>query len=254
MPTNSDNSGSRFPTTQWSEVARAGAADPRVKREALGRLLTAYAPALKAHLVGRKRLPVDRADDLLQGFICDEVVADDLIARADRERGRLRAFVLAALDRYVATVRRAENAEKRKPATQVLSIGNDEPAAGEGADVFDLAWAREVVERAIGRMRDECERRGRRQVWHVFEACALSPLFDATEPPSHAQMMGRLGLASVQQVSNRLVTGKRMFARALRTIVGEYAADEAEIEAELRDLWTILGRGAPLTAEGYHEQ
>ena len=53
----------RFPMTQWSLVAQAGQED---RREALGRLLEQYLPALRAHLVYGKRLPPDRADDLLQ--------------------------------------------------------------------------------------------------------------------------------------------------------------------------------------------
>lgn len=245
LRTDSGNSGARFPTTHWSEVARAGGVDPQVKRAALGRLLTTYLPALKAHLLGHERIPADRADDLLQGFVCDQVVADDLIARADRERGRFRSFVLLALDRYVARVRRSENAQKRKAHAPLLPLDGNEPAvdgAGAGADLFDVAWAREVVQRAIRQMREQCSSDGRAQLWQVFETCALGPLFDGSEAPPHREVMQRLGFDSPQQVSNGLVTAKRMFARVLRSIVGEYAQDKDEIEAELRDLWTILAR------------
>jgi hypothetical protein len=79
-------------------------------------------------------------------------------------------------------------------------------------------------------------------LWQAFETCALAPLFDGSQPPAHREMMQRLGLSSEQQVSNTLVTAKRMFARVLRSIVGEYARDQDEIEMELRDLWTILAR------------
>jgi hypothetical protein len=241
----SDKNGARFPTTHWSEVARAGEVDPQVKRAALGRLLTTYLPALKAHLVGHERINADRADDLLQGFVCDQVVADDLMARADQERGRFRSFVLRALDRYVLRVRRDENAQKRKPHAPLLPLDGNEPAvdgAGAAADLFDVAWAREVVQRAIRQMRQQCGTDGRDQLWQAFETCALAPLFDGSQPPAHREMMQRLGLSSEQQVSNTLVTAKRMFARVLRSIVGEYARDQDEIEMELRDLWTILAR------------
>ena len=245
LRTDSGNSGGRFPTTHWSEVARAGDVDPQVRRAALGRLLTTYLPALKAHLVGHERINVDRVDDLLQGFVCDQVVADDLIARADRERGRFRSFALRALDRYVIRVRRGENAQKRKPDALLLPLDGNEPAAegaGAASDLFDVAWAREVVQRALRQMREQCSSDGRGQLWHVFETCALSSLFDGTEAPPHREVMRSLGFDSPQQVSNALVTAKRMFARVLRSIVGEYAQDEDEMEAELRDLWTILAR------------
>ena len=243
MRADADERAGRFPTTHWSEVARAGAADPRVRREALGRLLAAYLPACRAHLVRHKRIPADRADDLLQGFVCDQVVADGLIARADRERGRLRSFVAVALDRYVAAVRRAENAAKRKPDKPILDFERGEPRSGgkaDAADAFDLAWAREVVSRAVGEMRGRCAG-GRGHVWVVFEACALRPIFEGVGPPPHDELARELGLGSAQQVSNTLVTAKRTFARVLRSVVGEYATG-GDIDAELKELWAILAR------------
>jgi hypothetical protein len=245
LPTDSGNAGARFPTTHWSEVARAGVVDPQIKRQALGRLLGTYLPALRAHLLGAKRMNADGADDLLQGFICDQVVAADLMARADRQRGRFRGFVVTALDRYAARVARAENAEKRKPTLALLSLEDHEPSGalgGRAADPFDVAWARQVVQHAIDQMRIQCSSGRAEQVWLVFKSCALEPLLNGTEPPAHHQTMKLLGLGSVQEVSNTLVTAKRTFARVLRAIVGEYFHDKNEIEAELRDLFAILSR------------
>jgi hypothetical protein len=97
----SGNDAAGFPTTRWSEVARAGAADPVVKREALGRLLSQYLPVFRTHLIAHRRLPPDQADDLVQGFVCDRMVADDLIARADKESGKRRTFLLVSPDKYL---------------------------------------------------------------------------------------------------------------------------------------------------------
>src|SRR5687767_9577992 len=91
----------RFPTTQWSLVARAGAAGEAARREALGVLLERYRPALRAHLLSRRIRP-ERADDLVQGFITDKLIEKDLLARADKSRGRLRHFLQAALENYAA--------------------------------------------------------------------------------------------------------------------------------------------------------
>lgn len=54
-----------------------------VRSEALERLLGSYAPAMVGHLVHRKRLPPDRAEDLVQGFIADKVLEKRLVGRAD---------------------------------------------------------------------------------------------------------------------------------------------------------------------------
>jgi RNA polymerase sigma-70 factor (ECF subfamily) len=238
-----ENSAGRFPTTHWSEVARAGVADSQIKRDALGQVLKTYMPALRAHLLWKKRVGADRADDLLQGFICDQVIADNLIARADQGRGRFRAFVLTALNRYVARMARAEHAQMRKPSAPMVSLSDHDPVAGtDSADPFDLAWAREIVQLAIRKMRDQCTGPRYQEMWLVFESCTLTPLLNGTEPPTHHQVMNQSGLASPQEVSNTLVTAKRMFARVLRAVVGEYACDQAEIEAELIDLYAILSR------------
>jgi hypothetical protein len=235
-----------FPTTQWSEIARAADVDPQAKRAALGRLLATYLPALRAHLVIQRRLPADRADDVLQSFICDQVVADDLVSRADRMRGRFRTFVLVALDRYAARVHRHDTAQKRSPEAPLVSLDDVEAVHGDAdaASEFDLAWARQVVLQAIATMREQCmSDGGRRELWTVFETCALAPLFDNAEAPPLKVVAEQLGLNSPQQVSNLLVTAKRTFARVLGTIVGEYAQDADEIDLELRDLWKILSRG-----------
>jgi RNA polymerase sigma-70 factor (ECF subfamily) len=245
MSTEAGKQAGHFPTTHWSEVARAGDIDPQIKREALGRLLGTYAPALKAHLIYYNRVKQDQADDLLQGFICDQVVADDLISRADQQRGRFRAFVVTALSCYVARVARSEHAQKRHPGTPLLSLDVHEPGVngnGAPADLFDVAWARELVRRAIRHMRRKCEAGGKDQLWLIFKSCCLAPLLEGAAAPSHQQLMRQLGLSSTQEVSNTLVTAKRMFARVLRGIVGEYACGDDEVEAELRDLWTILSQ------------
>src|SRR5881394_3079150 len=108
----------RFPTTRWSLVARACgggggdggdglAVDHEVRREALATILHRYLPALRAHLLAKSIAP-DRADDLLQAFVADKVIERNLLARADRARGRFRGFLAAALNNYCANQLRAD--------------------------------------------------------------------------------------------------------------------------------------------------
>jgi hypothetical protein len=80
-------------------------------------------------------------------------------------------------------------------------------------------------------------------VWGVFEARLLGPLLHGAEPTDYEELVGRFGLASAAQASNVLMTGKRMFARIIRAVVGEYALGDEEIESEIRELYAVLGRG-----------
>ena len=63
-----------FPVTQWSLVDRARRKDGSGFHEALTVLLRRYLPALRAHLVIEKRMPLQRAEDLLQGFVTDKII------------------------------------------------------------------------------------------------------------------------------------------------------------------------------------
>src|SRR5215217_2507880 len=98
-----------FPSTQWSVVETAGREDSRGDRPALETLLKRYLPALRGHLLCRRAVQPDRIDDLLQGFVTSKV----LEARGDRNRGRFRTLLLTALDHFVISQVRHDQAAKR---------------------------------------------------------------------------------------------------------------------------------------------
>ena len=244
MTANEDRGAERFPTTHWSLVARAGSADSEAGREALGRLLTRYLPALRAHLIYGKRLAPDRADDMVQEFVANKILEKDLIARADQNLGKFRTFLLTALDRFVLNRLRDERAKKRAPSEGLLvEIGDraDLLQSQQGpSEVFDVAWARGVLAEALRRMQEECETLGRTDVWGVFECRVVAPTLQGAEPADYQHLIDRFGFKSPVQASNVLITAKRMYARTLRSVVGEYALDNGEIESEIRELREIL--------------
>jgi len=238
----------RFPTTAWSLVAQVGREDAEEKREALGRLLVRYLPALQAHLVYGKRLPPERADDLIQEFVAGKIIEKDLIARADRQLGKFRTFLLTALDRFVMNQFRDERAKKRAPSDAAV-VALDERQDGSQttrhpSEAFDIAWARGIVSQALQRMRVECESSGRDDVWGVFECRVVGPTLEGSKPVDYRELVRRFGFQSPSQASNALITGKRMYARALRAVVGEYADGPQEIESEIEELREILARSA----------
>ncbi len=234
----------RFPTTHWSLVARAGMDRAEARRDALGRLLTRYLPALCAHLIRQQGMSAADADDAVQQFVADKILQRDLIGQADAERGKFRTFLLTSLKRFVANRRRDEAAKKRAPdAGDVLPLGDragDVVSENRAADVFDVQWAREVLSLTLTRMQQRCHGSDRDDVWSVFHCRLVQPLLEGTQPPDYETIVERFGLKSPAQASNVLITAKRMFARALRATVGEYTQDPAEIEAEIDQLQRIL--------------
>jgi DNA-directed RNA polymerase specialized sigma24 family protein len=231
-----------FPSTQWSMVARAGASDS-VLRRALDALLRRYVPALRSYLLANHRVSPDRADDLLQGFLADKVLEQDIIRHADQTRGKFRTFLMTALNHYTISLFRKEQAGRRSPTGLEPLDGENALAqpAPSAPDTFDVAWARQVLNLAIERTREECEAGGRGDLWAVFEGRVLMPTLRHAEPVPLAELVGRLGV-SAEQVSSLLTTAKRMYARNLRFVVGEYAGGEEDVEGEIRWLKTILAR------------
>jgi hypothetical protein len=238
--------GALFPTTQWSEIVRTSDADPAVRQAALTSLLNVYVPALAVYVRWHRRLSLDRLDDLLQGFVCDKVVADELFSYADPARGRFRLFVLKSLERYIRRVHRYESAAKRSPGggQELISLDGDDQTAGTtAAEVsFDLAWARQVIQQAMQRMREDCRKGNRDGLWSLFQARVVRPIFEDEPALEYEKLVPQLGLTSAAQAANLLVTGKRLFARHLRTVIGEYTIGENDIDDELRHLWGVFSQ------------
>jgi hypothetical protein len=242
-------SSQRFPSTHWSMIGRACDGREATRREALNQLLTRYWPALKAHLVVKKHIDSNEADDLVQGFIENKILERDLMAVADATRGRFRSLLATALDNYVASQMRMRGAAKRE-AERAVSLDQEAyeqmaVAAGPLHDVFDVAWAREVLAEILRQMQAECQGSGRMDVWGVFEGRVLTPILEGAEPLAYEQLLARFGFASPTEASSALVTAKRMFGRIMRRIVSEYATDEADVDAEIQELQEILSQGSP---------
>lgn len=220
----------QFPATQWSLVDALRAGDEAERRRVLGVLLGRYLPALRAYLVAGKRVEAGRAEELLQGFVADKILERDLMGRAEAARGKFRTFLLTALQRYVIDRGRAEKVRAAG------SIDDVDVADAGRADAFEVAWGREVLREALKRMRENCGKWGRADLWAVFEGRVLGPALEGKAAVAYEDLMPRFGWGTAAQASNALVTAKRMFERELRGVIGEYAQDEGEVEEELRDL------------------
>jgi RNA polymerase sigma-70 factor (ECF subfamily) len=226
-------------------VQIAGDPETQSSKPALDELLRRYLPALRVHLLYRRKVRPDAADDLLHSFIEKRVLESQLIGKADRTRGKFRTFLLTALDRFVSNEYRASQA-KFRGGGQVRSLDNEpllEPGGGEDpGDPFDVEWARGVIREAISRMKSACQQLDRQQLWTLFDLRILSPALNGTPAPPYESLIEQFGFETPAQACNALVTAKRMFARALREVVGEYTDEREQIDGEIMDLYEILAR------------
>ena len=235
--------------TRWSLIARVREEDPEGPRHELHALIIAYWPALRAHLIHKKGIEADRAEDLLQGFVSDKILEKDLIAKADRRKGKFRTFLLTSLDRYVIGQHRWQTAAKRAPGRPIVDIDDHGDTANVKrpgpSDPSDVAWARTVVAQAIDLMKAECDQAGLDEVWGVFDARILGPLFREVKPVSYPKLIERYGFRSYAVATKTATKGKRMYAECVRSVVARFViiADVDDEIAELRRILDEAGGG-----------
>jgi DNA-directed RNA polymerase specialized sigma24 family protein len=232
-----------FPATQWSLIERARQIDGTAGREALSLLLRRYLPALRAHLITGKRLPASQTEDVLQGFVADKIIEQNLLEHASKGRGKFRSFLLVTLDHYAISQHRNESAAKRSPELGVAELHENATHLTGGhdpAEQFNIAWARELIAEALRRMEAECIASQRDDLWKIFKGRVLQPAFEGQAPMEYAELVQELGLAAPLEACQLLTTAKRMFARNLRAVAAEYAGADGDAEAEVDDLRNIL--------------
>src|SRR5512141_3240509 len=89
-----------FVTTHWSVVLAARAPDAPQAAAALAELCQTYWYPLYAFVRRKGHSPHD-AQDLTQTFFA-RLLEKNYVAQADRERGRFRTYLLAALTHFLA--------------------------------------------------------------------------------------------------------------------------------------------------------
>ena len=235
-----------LPPTRWSAVERAGNRDADAWTEALESLMRLYRPVLVRHLVSRVRVSPDRAEDLVQTFLLEKVLGQNVLNQASPQKGRLRSFILKVFSNFVRSQLREQLALKRRPSSPDAERLDDLPERASGetplSESFDVLWARQVLAQTVARVREECRSKDRRALLGVLEARILSPIFTDAPPMPYEELVTRFGLRSPSEASNLLITAKRLFARVLREVVRETVADEGDVEAEIQELKRVLGK------------
>lgn len=233
-----------FPNTRWTLIQELACSDGMRRGEALSVLCRDYWRPVYAFLRCSGRNHED-AEDSCQGFFA-HLLGKDLFASADHERGRLRNFLLAALENFLANEYRVGMAEKRgggeRPLTMEHPMVRQEvewlAATGAGpAEAFDNAWLGMLLDEAVKRIRGQYEAQGK----GLLFAALFPALVD------QAQVSQDVQAAAGLSVSHFRVQLHRLRARYRRVVIEELAATLGEgldPEVELGGLFSILRPGA----------
>jgi RNA polymerase sigma-70 factor (ECF subfamily) len=239
-------SNAAFPTTRWSRILAAGDRSDPEARAALAELCASYWYPIYA-FIRRRGIGPDLAPDLTQEYFA-RLLDTDVLARADRRKGRFRSFLRTDCRFFLSHQAERDDAAKRGGGAVPLSIdARDaegrylrEPAdKGLSADrLFDRAWALRLLDVVLERLAEEYTDSGRAA---QFEALQVV-LSQGTRSVPYATIAARLGttVGAVQAAVQRL---RRRYRELLREQVAATLEnpDEAAIDAELRDLFAALG-------------
>jgi RNA polymerase sigma factor (sigma-70 family) len=233
---------SQFPTTRWTLVVTAG--DPRRKeaRSALVSLCENYWYPLYAYL-RRRGYPADQAQDLTQEFFI-RVLEGRYLDRADPEKGRFRSFILTSLKFFVADEEDRQRARKRGGGMVVpfeFSSSEEryqrEPGHDETPEqIFERRWALSLLERVMGRLRDEFVHHGRAE---HFERLKVFLLGQSEAPYAALAHEMNTSEGALKVAIHRL---RRRYRDLFRQEIADTVADPAEVDAELRYLAAVLTR------------
>ena len=193
-----------FPKTLWGVVtypALARAAERACVRDTFCNL---YREPILTVIRSKGYHPVD-AEDLTHDFLIHFLESDGL-GRARQNKGRLREYLGAALNHFLANVRARERTQRR--GGEMVMMGTEvleQMPAREESSTLDREWLRSLIAQAVEQLRKRYQGRRRARLFR-----ALQPfLLDEREAPPYRKLSARL-LATPVALRSEL---KRLRAR-----------------------------------------
>lgn len=235
-----------FLTTHWSVIEDVTLSEDDRNRALIGSLIESYWKPVY-FCVRRRGYGNEQAKDLAQGFFHEIVLGRELIAKADRTKGRFRSFLLVALNRYLIDVRDGRAAQKRIPQNKLVSLDQmDSPDLPEVVasltpdDSFNYAWISMLLEKTLEEVRAKCCEEGKTVHWHVFHDRVLQPIMDGVSAPSMKDICDRYRIEDGIKASNMIVTVKRRLQAALEQQLRKSVISDHEIDDELAEIVQFL--------------
>jgi RNA polymerase sigma-70 factor (ECF subfamily) len=221
-------------------AAREGG-DKRAER-ALDELCRAYWFPLYVYVRRRGFSPED-AEDLTQGYFTT-LIEKGYLAQADRERGKLRSFLLTTLKHYLTDDWARINTVKRGRGQVTFSIDaaeaedryKMEPADDGSPDrIFDQRWALTLLDNVLAALRADYVRAGQEQIFDALKQ------FLAWNSGGEAYREIAAGLAMKENaVRVAIFRMRRRYGELLREQVADTVTSEAEVPSELEHLLTLV--------------
>jgi len=227
---------SSFATTRWSIVVAAGGPTGADARAALETLCATYWFPLYAYARRRGQARHD-AEDLVQGFF-GTLLERGSVAAADPQRGRFRAFLLTAFQRFAVNEHERAGAQKRGGGVKTLSIDFDDGESRFASEPshemtpereYERRFALALLARVLKSVADE----------RPGDADLLPYVGGAGDARPYAEIAARRGSteAAVKVAVHRL---RARYREQLRAEIRETVAEERDVDDEIRHLLAVV--------------
>ena len=241
---NSPDEEKLFRTTHWSQVLAAGDQNSTQGHEALARLCHTYWLPVYAFVRKHGNTP-DQAKDLTQDFFAF-FLEKRSVARAVRERGRFRSFLMTSVQNFLRDTRDRSLAQKRGGGRPVVSLDEADAEACylaqpaeelDPAKEFELRWALTVLDHVTQQLREEYLELGRGDLFDALQA----HLWGDAESVPYQQLAERfhLSLANIKTSAHRL---RQSYRAKLRQEIAHTVSQPGEVDDEVRYLMQVVSR------------
>lgn len=236
------NQQSVFVTTHWSIVLAAGLDSSRNAQAALEQLCRTYWYPLYTYVRRRGYSPHD-AEDLTQSFFA-RLLEKDGLAKADRERGRFRTFLITSMNHLLADEWDKSRRQKRGGGQSIVSF--DAATAEERYQlephdlsdplaVFERRWVAMLMNAVLTRLEQEYCETGRRELFTRLKDFIAGDRGQISYAEAGRQI--HLSENAVKQAVHRL---RRRYRQLFRDEVAQTVVNPTEIDDEVRHILAVV--------------
>ncbi|MBI5818765.1 MAG: sigma-70 family RNA polymerase sigma factor [Verrucomicrobia bacterium] len=234
-----------FPRTRWSVVLAARRASSDESAAALDAICRAYWYPLYTY-VRRSGQSSHDAQDLTQEFF-RRLLEKRWLDSADRNKGRLRTFLIVALKNFMrnewrrATTQRRGGGQAPVPFDTAFAESRyaaDAAAALDADAEFDRQWAMTLLNLTVARLQAEFAAAGKPGDFEALKGCLMAGR-GAIDYPAVARRLG-IHEGAARVAVHRL---RKRFREVYREEISQTLTDGADVEDELRHLAAALAQG-----------
>ena len=233
-----------FPNTRWSVVLAATQQPSRESAAALEALCRAYWYPLYAY-VRRCGQSAHDAQDLTQEFF-RRLLEKRWLDSADRERGKLRMFLIGALKHFMSNEWRRASAQRRggglihvqfDTAMAESRYATDQSVVLAADETYDRQWALTLLDLTLNRLEGEFVTAGKVVDFAALKSCLMAGRGAIDYAAVAKQLAVNEGAARV--AVHRL---RKRFREIYREEISQTLAGGADLNLELQQLAAALTR------------